>query len=64
MSPEGNGKPQAVAKAGAPAQLTNALVENAKEAIESLWKARNYPKMKPQHSARRSSGTYCSWPWV
>ena len=36
MFPEGKGAPTAVAKAGAPAGLTNALVVNAKEAIDKL----------------------------
>jgi hypothetical protein len=47
MFPEGNGKPKAVAKVGAAADLTNHLVINAKAAIDKLWKARDYLKMKP-----------------
>ena len=48
MFPEGAGKPKAVAKAGAAAELTNELVVNAKEAIDALWKARGYLNMKPK----------------
>ena len=47
MFPEGGGKPKAVAKAGAAARLTNGLVVNAKDAIDELWKARGYMKIKP-----------------
>ncbi len=45
--PESMSKPKAVVKAGTAAQLTNELVVNAKEAVDALWKARNYLKMKP-----------------
>ena len=45
--PEGHGKPQAAAKVGNAADLTNQLVANAKEAIDALWKARGYHKMRP-----------------
>ena len=48
MFPEGVGKPKAVAKAGAAAELSNELVANAKEAIDTLWKARGYLNMKPK----------------
>lgn len=46
--PEGASKPKAIAKTGTAAQLTNELVVNAKEAIDDLWKARGYLKMKPK----------------
>lgn len=47
MFPESNGKPKAVAKVGAAADLTNQLVVNTKDAIDKLWKARGYLKMRP-----------------
>ena len=37
MFPEGTGRPKAVAKAGSPAQLTNGLIVDAKEAVDALW---------------------------
>ena len=37
MFPEGLGRPRAAPKVGAPAQLINALVVNAKSAIDELW---------------------------
>ena len=46
MFPAGKGAPKAVAKEGAAAELTNDLVAHAKEAIDALWKARGYVKMK------------------
>lgn len=48
MFPEGTGRPKAVAKAGSPAQLTNGLIVDAKEAVDALWKARGYLNMKPK----------------
>lgn len=44
--PEGKGAPRAVAKADAPAKLTNELVANARDAILKLWKIRGYDQMK------------------
>ena len=46
---EGAGKPKTVGKNGAAAKLTNGLVVYAKEAVDALWKARGYHKMKPKH---------------
>ena len=46
---EGVGKPKTVGKNGAAAKLTNGLVVYAKEAVDALWKARGYHKMKPKH---------------
>ena len=48
MFPEGAGKPKAVAKVGSAAELINELVVNAKEAIDTLWEARGYLKLKPK----------------
>jgi hypothetical protein len=45
---EGVGKPKTVGKNGAAAKLTNGLVVYAKEAVDALWKARGYHKMKPK----------------
>ena len=47
LFPEGKSEPRAAAKVGASAKLTNELVVNAKDAIDKLWKARGYVKMKP-----------------
>ena len=44
--PEGKGAPRAAPKTGAPAELTNDLVVNARDAIVELWKQRGYVKMK------------------
>ena len=49
--PGGQGR---VAKAGAPAGLTNALVVNGKEAIDKLWKARGYVKMTWRQRSQRA----------
>ena len=46
---EGADKPKTVGKNGAAAKLTNGLVVYAKEAVDALWKARGYHKMKPKH---------------
>ena len=46
--PEDAGKPKAVGKIGDAAVLINELVVNAKDAIDELWKARGYLKMKPK----------------
>jgi hypothetical protein len=40
MFPEGQQRVQAVRKDGAAAPLVNALIVNAKDAIDELWKAR------------------------
>ena len=42
MFQEGSSKTKAVAKTGAAAKLTNALITDAKEAVDALWKARGY----------------------
>ena len=46
MFPEGQQRVQAVRKDGAAAPLVNALIVNAKDAIDELWKARGYVPMK------------------
>jgi hypothetical protein len=51
--PEGNGAPRAAPKTGAPAELTNDLVVNARDAILELWNVRGYVKMKaPERKAK------------
>ena len=45
--------PTAVAKTGAAAKLTNELVWNAKDAVDALWKARGYLKLKPKQRKER-----------
>ena len=46
MFPEGQGAPRAIAKDGAAATKSNELLVNAKEAVDGLWMARGYKKMK------------------
>lgn len=53
MFPESKKAPVAAPVDGAPAELTNELVINAKEAVKQLWASRRYDKMKPaqRHAA-------------
>ena len=44
-------------KNGAAAKLTNGLVVYAKQAVDALWKARGYHKMKPKHREEKV------WSW-
>ena len=46
MLPEGHGRPKAVPRGHPRAPLINALLVNVKEAIDELWKQRNYSSMK------------------
>ena len=48
MFPEGKKAPVAAPIDGAPAELTNELVVNAKEAVKKLWADRRYDKLKPK----------------
>ena len=47
MFPEGSGGPKALPKTGAAARLINELIAAAKEAIDALFRARGYFKLKP-----------------
>ena len=51
--PEGTNGPKVAPKDGAPADLTNELIVNAKEALKLHWAKRRYDKMQPkqQHAA-------------
>ena len=46
--PEGTNGPKVAPKDGAPADLTNELVVNAKEALKLHWAKRRYDKMQPK----------------
>ena len=46
MLPEGTGRRRAFVKTGPAARLTNELLENAKLAVEKLWKQRGYDPKK------------------
>ena len=48
MLPEGVGKRRAFVKTGPASPLTNELLENAKLAVEKLWKQRSYDPKKPE----------------
>ena len=48
MFPEGKKAPVAAPIDGAPAELTNELIVNAKEAVKKLWADRRYDKLKPK----------------
>ena len=53
MLPEGVGKRRAFVKTGPAARLTNELLENAKFAVEKLWKQRGYDPKKPELTKAR-----------
>ena len=46
--PEGTNGPKVAPKDGAPADLTNELIVNAKEALKLHWAKRRYDKMQPK----------------
>ena len=46
--PEGTNGPKVAPKDGAPADLTNELIVNAKEALKLHWEKRRYDKMQPK----------------
>jgi hypothetical protein len=53
MFPEGKGAPRAMAKDGAAARKTNELLDNAKKAVDDLWKQRGYDPKKPELTKAR-----------
>ena len=53
MFPEGHGRVRAFPRAGGVAPLINALLVNAKSAIDTLWKQRGYIKMTPDQIKAR-----------
>ena len=53
MFPEGHGRPRAVARDGAAAPLINELLVNTKVAIDELWRARGYDKLRPEQIEQR-----------
>ena len=57
MFPEGHGRPRAVARDGAAAPLINELLVNTKVAIDELWRARGYDKLRPEQIEQRLSAT-------
>ena len=53
MFQEGQRGPRAIPKDGAAAPKTNELLENAKAAVDELWKQRGYDPKKPEETKQR-----------